>query len=228
MVTDPAYSLIRTAATAVALGAAVVLFGTYLRQLRQLRQLRRYRRPLRLASVAAAGIALCALLLVTSPLDYRASAPAPAGLKLYVLSTSNDLFMLRASDGAQTFVRDLPGPQLQMRYHEGGLLILAGPGHDVPVAIAGTAGSTGTAGNTGTAGTAAGASAAATGQVGAYTLQAVRGIAGALAETGSRAGRVVRRPAASTLLCRSSPLSILLLRGTRDACGLDSRAVIGG
>lgn len=171
MVTDPAYSLIRTAAAAVALGAAVVFFGTYLRQLRPLR---RYRGPLRLASVAAVGVALCALLLVTSPLDYRASAPAPAGLKLYVLSTSNDLFTLRASDGAQTFVRHLPGPQLPgtlppMRYHAGGLLILAGPGHDVPVATAGPAG------RSGTAGTAAGASPATAGQVWAYTLQAVRG-----------------------------------------------------
>jgi hypothetical protein len=108
MMTDPTYNLIRTAAAAVALGAAVVFFGTYLRQLRQLR---RYRRPLRpTPAAAAAGLALCALLLMTSPLDYRASAPAPAGLKLYVLSTSNDLFTLRASDGAQTFVRHLSGP----------------------------------------------------------------------------------------------------------------------
>src|SRR5689334_14394307 len=126
MVTDSTYSIIHTAAVTVAVGAAVVFFGTYvrllwqLRQLGQLGQLKRYRGPARLASVGAGGVALCVVLFVTSPLDYRSSAPAPAGLKLYVLSASNDLFTLRASDGAQTFVRHLPGPQLQMRYYEGG------------------------------------------------------------------------------------------------------------
>jgi outer membrane protein assembly factor BamB len=152
------------AAVAVALGAAVVFFGTYLRrpwQLQQLRQLKRYRGPVRLASVVAAVVALCVVLFVTSPLDYRSSAPAPAGLKLYVLSASNDLFTLRASDGAQTFVRHLPGPQLQTRYYEDGLLILSGGGPDVPAAP------------TGTAGTAASESAAASDQVSTYTLRAV-------------------------------------------------------
>ncbi len=168
MVMDSTYSIIHTAAAAVALGTVAVFIGTYLRQLRQLR---RYRGPLRLASIVAALVALCALLLVTSPLDYRSSAPAPAGLKLYVLSTSNDLFTLRASDGAQTLVRHLPGLQLQMRYYENGLLILADPDHEVSAPTA-TAGTTGTAE---TAGAAADTSAAASSQVYAYTLQAVRG-----------------------------------------------------
>lgn len=112
------YTVLRILAGAVAAGAVVMFIITYLRRTL------RYKALLRTLSVVTCAGMLLVLLFVTSPLDYRATAPAPTDAKLYTLSDTNDLATLRAADGSRTFIRHLSGgPGQTLAYDVDGLLI---------------------------------------------------------------------------------------------------------
>src|SRR5258706_140900 len=129
------YDLFHAGAALMALAATLAFIATFLRRGANTPQ----KRWLRVASLVVAGGALAALLVVTSPLEYRTAAPIPRETTVYVVSMTNDLYALLATDGSRLFIRHLPEFQLQqILYREEGILIISDAGHGVPIQPSGT------------------------------------------------------------------------------------------
>ncbi|MGZ3714824.1 MAG: outer membrane protein assembly factor BamB family protein [Ktedonobacterales bacterium] len=118
MVPDAVYGVVRFIASVAVVSALLAFLVTYLRRVT------RHKGLVRAVSLIALACALLVLLFARSPLDYRASAPT--GANLYLLSNTNDLYSLRATDGLRTFIRTLSTTANNgIVYHSDGLVILS-------------------------------------------------------------------------------------------------------